>query len=412
MKLGLENITALLEEVGGPERKFPSILVAGTNGKGSVTTFISSILRSAGLKTGAFYSPHLFRINERIRLNGEEIPGPVLDGLLGELREHHGRIPFTFFEGMTAAAALHFMRSGVDMAVFEVGLGGRLDATRLVDAALTVITGISVDHREHLGRTRAKILGEKLGITREGVPLVASLDSEPLLGRARRYCGERGVPMTDAREGVRRRLVSIEPDSMTFNLSTPVRDYGRLRTSMIGRAQMKNASTAVRCAELLEGRFAGIGEGSIREGLKKAFMQGRFQVMPGNPRVVLDVSHNEESLLAAMDTLARISPPEKNVLIFGIMARKETGRFPAAAARSARKVILVPLKDEGSATAGHLSEIFAAGTVEAPGMAEAIDLAAGSLGPGDTLLVLGSHVAVEEAAGCLDGPAARKGSRS
>jgi UDP-N-acetylmuramyl tripeptide synthase len=229
---------------------------------------------------------------------------------------------------------------------------------------------------------------------------------------------------------------------MTFNLSTPARDYGRLRTSMIGRAQMKNASTAVRCAELLEGRVAGIGEGPIREGLKKAFMQGRFQVMPGNPRVVLDVSHNEESLLAAMDTLARISPPEKNVLIFGIMARKETGRFPAAAARSARKVILVPLKDEGSATAGRLSEIFAAGaagrkgpvepgkgrprrspggaragsfaaeTAEAPGMAEAIDLASGSLGPGDTLLVLGSHVAVEEAAGCLDGPAARKGSKS
>jgi dihydrofolate synthase/folylpolyglutamate synthase len=342
---------------------------------------------------------------------------------------------------MTAAAALHFMRSGVDMAVFEVGLGGRLDATRLVDAALTVITGISVDHREHLGRTRAKILGEKLGITREGVPLVASLDSEALLDGARRYCAERGVPMTDAREGVRRRLVSIGPDSMTFNLGTPARDYGRLRTSMIGRAQMKNASTAVRCAELLEGRFAGIGEGTIREGLKKAFMQGRFQVMPGNPRVVLDVSHNEESLLAAMDTLTRISPPEKNVLIFGIMERKETGRFPASAARSARKVILVPLKDEGSATAGRLSEIFASGaagrkgapepgkgkprrragrarggafeaeTAEAPGMAEAIDLAAGSLGPGDTLLVLGSHVAVEEAAGCLDGPAARKGSR-
>ncbi len=440
MKLGLENISALLEVLGSPHKRFPSVLVAGTNGKGSVTTYISSILRCAGMKTGTFYSPHLFRVNERIRVNGEEIPSPVLDGLLGEIREYHGRIPFTFFEGMTAAAALHFMRSKTDIAVFEVGLGGRLDATRLVDAVLTVITGISVDHREHLGRSRKKILGEKLGIARKGIPLVASLDSDALLERAREYCGENGIPLVDSRSGVRRRLASLTQDSMTFSLRTPRRDYGLVATSMIGRVQMENAVTAVRCAELLERETKCVGIDAIRDGLKNAFFQGRFQVMPGKPRVVLDVSHNEESLLAAMNTLTRISPAQNNVLVFGIMSRKETGRFPSVAARSAREIILVQLKDEGSAGVRQLSSRFAAATaeegkttcarkkgargsfaagaaagrrpvsiIEARNMAEAIVLATGSLRLDDTLLVLGSHVAVEEAAGCLEASAAGKG---
>lgn len=404
MRLGLENITALLRSRGDPQAGVPSILIAGTNGKGSVTTFVSSILRAAGLKTGTFYSPHLFRINERIRVDGDEIPSPELDRIIGELRERYGDTPFTFFEGITAAAAIWFRERGVDAAVYEVGLGGRLDATRLVDARVTVVTGIAIDHSEHLGGTRARILDEKLGITRPGAPLVASLSTKALASRAARHCEVMGIPFCPVSSEVERSAVKISSGGMTFSLATPVRDYGTVCTGMIGRHQAGNAATAVRAVEaFLPGRRP--GREVVRKGLASASFPGRFQVLKGEPRVILDVSHNEEALCASIDTLLQLSPPERNVIVFGVMARKQLGRFPAKAMRGAREIILVPLKDKGAAGRDELFSRFsgaAAGSVHAAirstgGMAGAIKLAGRLTGPDDTLLILGSHIAVEEA---------------
>lgn len=415
MKLGLENITGLLEALGDPQKKVPSVLVAGTNGKGSVTTFISSILRKAGFRTGIFYSPHLFRINERIRIDGDEIGSRVLDGILGELRERYELTPFTFFEGITAAAIVHFVRSRVDIAVFEVGLGGRLDATRLVEAGCTVITGISRDHREHLGRSRRKILVEKLGIARKGVPMVANLDTPSLSRQAEEYCEAASIPFIDVRRGVKRRIRSIEPGRIEFRLSTPERDYGLLTSKLIGKAQIENATTAVRAAEVIGSYLPAVGEGAIREGIAEAFFHGRFQVLPGDPRIILDVSHNEQALLEAVSTLGRISSPQQSVLLFGVMARKELGRFPSAALKASRLVVLTPLGAEGGATREDLKKRFAgrvkgsAEVIMATGMEEAVRLARRSLRPGDTLLILGSHHTVEAAAGFIQGPDDRKG---
>lgn len=423
MKLGLRNITALLDSLGNPQERLPAALVAGTNGKGSVTTYLTSILRGAGYRTGTFYSPHLFRINERIKLNGEEIPSPVFDSILGELRERYKQTPFSFFEGVTAAAILYFVRENADIAVFEVGLGGRLDATRLVNAVITVITGISHDHGEHLGRTKSEILGEKLGITRKGVPLVANLKGGLMARKAMKHCEISGIPYVNSRSGISRRLRRMNAASIDFTLVTPKRDYGILSSSMIGRVQMENVTTAVRVAETLGMKFKGIGKRAISEGIGRAFFAGRFQVLPGNSRVILDVSHNEEALLSAADTLTRISPAERNVMIFGVMARKELGSFPSKALSSVREVILVPLKGAGSASGSDLFARFTGqmrgpgtgrkkktgaadangGTVitVARGMNDAVRKAQKSLGPEDTLLVLGSHLAVEESVGEL-----------
>jgi len=414
MRLGLENITALLRSQGDPQRGVPAILVAGTNGKGSVTTFLTSILRSAGLKTGTFYSPHLFRINERIRVDGEEIPSPDLDRIIGGLRESYEATRFTFFEGVTAAAAVWFRERGVDAAVYEVGLGGRLDATRLVDARVTVITGISIDHSEHLGKTRGRILDEKLGITRPGAPLVASLPTKALEGRAARHCTGMGIPFhpvpgkaaVSAGRIITAGTSSGKDAAMAFSLATPVRDYGEVMTRMIGRHQVRNAVTAVRAAEtFLPGRRP--GRRAVRKGLADASLAGRFQVLKGEPRVILDVSHNEEALCASLDTLLGLSPPERNVIVFGVMARKQLGRFPRKAMSSARDIILVPLRDEGAAGKDELVSRFPgipgpSGRGKARirpvrGMYDAIRLAGRLAGPGDTVLVLGSHLAVEEA---------------
>ena len=404
MKLGLGNITALLDSFGNPQEKFPSVLIAGTNGKGSVTTYMTSILRSAGHSVGTFYSPHLFRINERIRIDGEEIASPVLDGIVGELRERFHSTPFTFFEGITAAAILYFQREKVDFAVFEVGLGGRLDATRLVNAIVTVITGISHDHGEHLGRTRSAILKEKLGITRAGTPLVANLNGYRLTRQAKKYCERNRIDFIDTRSGISRRVKRIGVDSIDFSLVTPVRDYGIITSSMTGRVQMGNATTAVRVAEMLGGKINGIGKKAIKLGISKAAFAGRFQVLPGSPRVILDVSHNEDALISAAETLVRISPPERNVMIFGVMARKELGGFPSRAVSSARDIILVPLRGKGSATGQDLLGRFtdSAGTARitlARGMYDAVRKARKILGPEDTVLIFGSHLCVEEAVG-------------
>lgn len=401
MRLGLENITALLRAHGDPQLGVPAVLVAGTNGKGSVTTFVSSILRASGLKTGVFYSPHLFRINERIRVDGDEIPSPDLDRIIGTLREGCDETPFTFFEGITAAAAIWFRQQKVDAAVYEVGLGGRLDATRLVDARVTVITGISIDHSEHLGGTREKILVEKLGITRPGAPLVANLPAKALEKRAASHCRRMGIPFHSVPAEVRSSKGSISSAGMDFSLSTPLRDYGEVRAGMIGLHQVRNAATAVRAAEVfLPGRRP--GRAVCRKGLAEASFAGRFQILNGEPRVILDVSHNEEALCASLDTLLSLSPPERNVIVFGVMARKQLGRFPGKAIRSAREIILVPLREKGAAGRDELAARFPAGASgamvrPAGGMAGAIKLAGRHAGPGDTILILGSHLAVEEA---------------
>lgn len=438
MKLGLENITRLLGRVGNPHDAFPAVLVAGTNGKGSVTTYITSILRAAGCKVGTFYSPHIFRIQERIRLNGEEIPTTDLDAILGRLRVEHRTSHFTFFEGITAAAAIYFEEREVDIAVFEVGLGGRLDATRLVNAAVTVVTGISKDHTAHLGSSRSLILDEKLGIARRGVPLVANLGYRRLADRAARRSAAIGAPFVDVRVEVGATIESFEPRRMVLSINTPVRGYEALETRMVGAVQAQNTATAVRTVEILEDFFGDTRGGpdvksnmvtermtrdgrwphsrkcsvritaeAIREGVRRAFLPCRFQVLAGDPRIVLDVSHNEEGLLAVLDTLRLISRRNRNILVFGVMEQKELGRFPRRSAAFFRDIICTSLRNGRSVPGAHLATIFmdageAVGkgdtkVLPARGMAEALRLMRRIARPGDTVVICGSHYTVEEA---------------
>jgi len=435
MKLGLENVSRLLRRLGDPQNAYPSILVAGTNGKGSVCAYITSILMAAGLRVGTFFSPHLFRVNERIRLDTEEISSERLDGLIGVLRAERKRIPFTYFEAMTAAAALHFEREGVDAAVFEVGLGGRLDATRLVDAAVTVITGISVDHHEHLGGTVKEILGEKLGIVRSGVPLVANLEKRALDAKARRYCGDEGAPYHNAAGEMKIEGFRMKPGRLAVDMVSPERRYGGLVSGMIGRHQVRNIATAVRAAEILARSGAGSRErpgaaerrgaagsrpagraaipgrftvGQVREGIGSAFLAGRFQELPGDPRVVLDVSHNEEALLASIETLLSISPRERNIIVFGVQAHKELRDFPRRAMGAARTLFLGTLDSERGARGDDLLSVFERARTRnravleaAPSIVEAVRRAREISNRGDTLLVLGSHLTVERAVEAL-----------
>ncbi|MDZ7859496.1 MAG: Mur ligase family protein [Candidatus Krumholzibacteriota bacterium] len=406
MRLGLENITSLLDSLGNPQMKYPAVLVGGTNGKGSVTAYISSILRCAGLKVGTFYSPHLFRINERIRINNREIPSAALDRIVDRLRRGYERNPFTFFEGITASAALYFLQNKVDIAIFEVGLGGRLDATRPVNAVATVITGISIDHSSHLGRSRKAILGEKLGIARGGVPLIVNLDTDSLIEKASFYCRREDSSVINVKESTSSRLKKITFERMTFSLKTDKYDYGDIETRMIGKAQKINVSTAVKTIEVLGDKTGKSYVKYVKEGLEKTSLPGRFQVLRGVPRVILDTSHNQQALINSLNTLLAVSQPHRNILLFGCMARKEPGRFPSIALRSARKIILVPLKQKGAETGENLLNYFTeAGSKETKdarvilsrGMGDALRKAKTGLKGNDTILICGSHHMVDEA---------------
>ncbi len=410
MNLSLANIAALLERMGDPQRRYPAVLVAGTNGKGSVTTYVSSVLRAAGLRVGTYYSPHIFRPHERIRLDGDEISSHDLETLVGIVRERARGIPLTYFECLTAATARYFLDRRVDAAVFEVGLGGRLDATNLVNAAVTVITGISHDHREHLGRTNRKILAEKLGVARAGAPLVANLAPRALVEQAAAHCAAIGAPFHPVGGEVEISLAEISASRMIVRARTPRRDYGELATRMVGRAQVRNVATALRAVEMLEeaGILRNAGAKTIRRGIASAFLAGRFQSVSESPRIVLDVAHNEESLLAALDTVRRVSPRDRTTIVFAVLAHKELGLFPARAVKAAREIIVAPLGDSRSAPGDRLGRVFgaarraaggnAAAVSVARGIGQAIREARGRAGPSDTIVILGSHVTVEEAA--------------
>jgi len=410
MNLSLTNIAAVLARMGNPERRYPAIIVAGTNGKGSVTTYVSSALREMGLVVGAYYSPHLFRLHERIRVGGLEISSRELDELIGSVRALSRGIPLTYFEMLTAVAARHFLEKRVDAAVFEVGLGGRLDATNLVNAVVTVITGISHDHREHLGRTKYRILAEKLGIVRSSAPLVANLAPRVLVAQAASHCARSGAPFHSVRDEVASSLVALEPERMTVRVRTPRRDYGVLETRMIGPAQTGNMATAVRTIEMLEeaGFVRCVDGEALGKGFASAFLAGRFQSVSRSPRVVLDVSHNEESFLAALATLRRVSPRERSAIVFGALAHKELGRFPARAVKAVRDIIVTPLADPRSASGAHLAGVFGderrkargerAAVHVARGVGDAIREARRRAASDDTILIMGSHVTVEEAA--------------
>jgi dihydrofolate synthase/folylpolyglutamate synthase len=409
MNLSLANISALLARMGDPQLRYPAVLVAGTNGKGSVTAYVSSILRAAGLRVGTFYSPHIFRPHERIRLDGEEISSRELDRLIGAVRAEARGIPLTYFECLTAAAARHFLERRVDAAVFEVGLGGRLDATNLVNAVVAAITGISHDHREHLGPTKRAILAEKLGVVRAGVPLVANLAPRSLVAQAAAHCAAVGAPFHSAGDEVEISIEDLSTSRMIVRARTPRRDYGALETRMIGRAQARNVATALRAAEMLEdaGLLPRAGAAACGRGVAAAFLPGRFQTVAERPRIVLDVAHNEESLLASLDTVRRVSSPDRTTLVFSVLAHKELGAFPRRAVTAARSVIVAPLGDARSAPGERLGRIFnaarraagkrAASVRVARGLSQAVREARVCAAPSDTIVILGSHVTVEEA---------------
>lgn len=332
-KLGLERTRALLARMGNPERELAVIHVAGTNGKGSVCALIDSILRAAGYKTGIYTSPHLMRLNERIRVNGRCIPDAELMALIEEVERHsqhvqaeHGEV--TFFEFTTALAFEHFRRCGASLVVAEVGMGGRLDSTNVVTPLISVITSISVEHAMYLGPDVPSIAREKAGIIKKGRPVVCGDLPEDALAVIRMIASENDARIVMAKDVVSVRLVSQSSAGQKISVTGANEDYSTVVMPLLGRHQMENCAIAVAAVEEL-GVTAQlpVGVEAVREGIRTVEWPGRLQVLSNDPLVVLDGGHNPgaaEKLGRTMKELAKKKPVG---LVFGMCDDKDVDGF-------------------------------------------------------------------------------------
>jgi dihydrofolate synthase/folylpolyglutamate synthase len=342
MTLGLGNIRALLARLGNPERQFKSILVAGTNGKGSVTAMLASILRHNGVRVGRFTSPHVYSVTERVAVDGEYVSLEEMEEAARRVTGLKDDLTFSYFEALTAIAFLIFARREVEYAVLETGLGGRFDATNAVEPSVTVITGIALDHRRILGDSEEEILREKLGVTRRGVPLLTGDLSRSLREVVAEKSKRDGFPVSSLADlgtaglegcGLAATHVSIRTDSC---------DYGVVELPFAGAHQAQNALLAVGAAERVAGPLRNL---SVAMG--EAYLPGRFEeVEAGTSTFFLDVAHNDQALAAAVSHLGEHSPREDNALVLGLMRRKELFDFPRLIPGAISRVYAVSLEGE------------------------------------------------------------------
>ncbi|MVB12034.1 Folylpolyglutamate synthase [Caprobacter fermentans] len=325
MKPGLHTISELLERMDNPQKKLRYIHIAGTNGKGSTAAFISSILMESGYKTGIFTSPHIQRVTERIKVNNAEIEQSRFAGLTELIQskikimlEHGGCHP-TEFEILTAMAFQYFYEQGCNVVVLEVGLGGRLDSTNVIDTPdLGVITAVSYDHMNILGNTIQEIAAEKAGIIKRGGDIVAYSNPPSVTAIIEKACREKGAKLhrTDF-SGIK--IIEQNMEGQTFSY----KQYTALKISLLGEHQVKNAAVAVHVAEVLKNKGYNITEKAIRKGLLKARWPGRLEVLSKNPFFLIDGAHNAEGVAALKKSLDSLFPGQALTFIMGVLGDKD-----------------------------------------------------------------------------------------
>jgi len=319
IKFGLSKTANLLKAFGDPHRGQRYVHIAGTNGKGSVAAMVESILRTSGLKVGFYSSPHLVRFTERFRINGQEIPSGTAAGLVQELRAVMDPTqPPTFFEVTTAMGLIYFAREKTDIAVIEVGMGGRLDATNVIRPAVSVITNISPDHQVFLGKSLPEIAREKAGIIKRGVDLVTAARQRPVLELFERTCKEKKAPLWRVGKDIRYRGEGNQISYYGFE-----RKLKALELGLPGAYQHRNAALALSVIELLERKGFKVSEEHLREGLKNTVWPGRLQVVSREPLLILDGAHNPEAIRNLTYSIKAGFHYRRLILVLGVMADKD-----------------------------------------------------------------------------------------
>lgn len=325
----LTEFERFLARLDNPHRRLKTVVVAGTKGKGSTAAMIASIAQAAGLKAGLYTSPHLCSVRERIRVDGEIVSEETFAALVSELMPHIEAAGMagvrryrTFFEILTAMALVHFQRMEVELAVLEVGLGGRLDATNVATPLVSVITSISLDHTEVLGDTIPKIAREKAGIIKPyGLAVVAPQRQEALTV-IREVCVAQHARLHDVATEWRCQPLSYGWERSVFDLHGVARSYLALEIPLAGPHQMLNATTAIATAEQLQGQGLPISADGIRQGVKQVQWEGRLETVSRQPWIVLDGAHNRDSARCLREALMTCFQYRRLILVLGISANK------------------------------------------------------------------------------------------
>ena len=364
VRLGTERMEAFLQELGSPHLAAPVVHVAGTNGKGSVCALVSSILSSAGLRVGTYLSPHLQEVNERIAVAGERISDEALDLMLQEIDawairwassrfpgEDTALRPLTYFEALTACAFLHFARCEVDVAVVEVGLGGRLDATNVVQAAVSVVVSVGLDHTERLGPDLASVAAEKGGIMRTGVPVVVGPLSQEAMTVVRSMAGERQSPLVAAGEDYK-----AWGSPASFSWTHGSMHLEDLCTGLHGQHQLDNAAVALMVVELLGRAHPALvaDESQCRAGLESAAHPGRCEWL--GPSLLVDGAHNVDAAQTLAAYLREIPRDTERTLLLGSSRDKDVRAVAAVLAPEFDRILTASCAHARAMLAGDVAE--------------------------------------------------------
>lgn len=391
-KLDLSRIRALVAALDHPERAFPAVLIAGTNGKGSVAAMVERALRAAGFRTGRYTSPHLVRPEERIAIDGAPVDGAafeqaIVDVLAVEaacLADARFTERASFFEVMTAVAFELLRRARVDVGIIEVGLGGRLDATNVCDPVATAVVSIDLDHQAWLGATQAAIAAEKAAIARPGVPMIIGDLTDAALDAVVAAAETTGAPLVFAAEGVECVIVDRgagpggaqgrADGHLTITLNTATRTYGPVRLALAGEHQAANAFVAVALLEALDDAGFHIDRRAVEAGLADARWPGRLDrvTLPDGRRALLDAAHNAAGARALAAWLARTSPVARPPLVFAAAKDKNVRDMIRALAPVVGDIVVTAFPDPRAFDAGALAVEVRAALDEIGGVAEAV----------------------------------------
>src|SRR5437879_2138813 len=400
IKLGLERTDALLHELGDPQDLFQGVHVAGTNGKGSVCAMLASVLQSSGYRVGLMPKPHLVSYTERIQVDQRSIAEDDFAALLTELQPAINKVaaelgPPTEFEILTSAALYYFARAGIDLLVCEVGLGGRLASTNVLDLGVSVITNIALDHTQYLGSTLEAIAAEKAGILKPDSIAVTGAQP-PALGVIEAKARDLKIPLLRLGQEIEVSPVDKEWAGVQATIITPAGSYRDLRVPLLGLHQADNAALAVTAIDALRSRGWDISDGALRDGLARTRWPGRLEVIDRDPIVLVDGAHNPAGLersLAAVEKLAKSRPL---AIVFGAMRDKDLSSMLALLRGVHAPVIFSRIDWHRAAPPAVLAEQFQGPSETAESSAEAVSRAREKMGHDGLVFVCGSLYLVGE----------------
>jgi len=400
IKLGLSNITRFLSHLGNPHGAYPSIHVAGTNGKGSTVAVMEAILSAAGYRVGVYTSPHLVDFRERIRINGRQIEKKYITDFINDNLKKIESLPITYFEAVTAMAFSYFRDEQVDAALIETGMGGRLDATNVLEPKVTIITNVATEHTKWLGFKIKEIAFEKAGIIKPGIPVVTAavnLDARRVIRQVGEQNKCRVISVFDETQWV---IKEISRENTELDIFTRSNKYYNLRLALPGRHQLENAVSALLAVELFEeGTGIKASKAAVSAGFRSVKHDGRLQRISESPEIILDVAHNPAALSRIREYFHEFYEGKKIIALFGILSDKDYHKMLKELDRIADIVILTRPMTDRAADPDILAEEMAkthSSFKVVPMVGDAYKAAVEICRPDEVILVTGSHYTVAE----------------